>query len=535
MFSESLRIDIVLEINGKKFKIPGGNIKTCKLNLHSFGFDGKAEFGLFSDLSEDKLFPLFITPDIIKVNLSIVRVYNIRDKNPEPLIVEAYVTEKSVRESIYKKVKKKPVLQRFYEISFEDIPAVLWKQHFPVKLYTGKKISDVFQDHSVDGISLEIDESVQEKINEMVFLGLEKKHGGASFYDFFIWYVNAADIVLNYDYNDAKLKLSKEKPSSDPSSVFRPSEVDEIRTLYPETIRYNTQILNVHSEKYQELKIVQDQAVKGIVQDIVMRTSITKEIDDRKKTETLKLKNNLEQIEIICKEYPSKNCTIGTMVKFAKEHWSSMNLLSGKNFRVFQINISAIADEQELSENYNAAHAGYNMDMSIRMEIENNPCVHIPFFKNPEYPVMVEGKIVSESGEDSDKTYQIYTDAETSLENYTVYIPLWDLKVKAPFIPGIHTGHFYFPAFKNARVLVAMYLDHACITSFLDWGEGSRLPMDTQGNHILFGKNGSSETSMKYIYSEGKPVFTVKRTSNSDTEIIKMEEESIIIQTKDEE
>ncbi len=534
MFSESLRIDIVLDINGKKFKIPGGNIKVCKLNLHSFGFDGKAEFGLFSDSAEDKLFPLFITPDIIKVNLSIVCVYNIRDKNPEPLVVDAYVTGKSVRESIYKQVKKEPVLQHYYEIFFEDIPAVLWKQHFPVKLYTGKKISDVLQDHSVDEISLEIDENVQEKINEMVFLGLEKKHGGVSFYDFFIWYIHAANIVLNYDYNDAKLKLLKGKASSDPSNVFRLSEVAEIKTLYPETIRYDTKILNVHSEKYQEIKIVQDQSVEGIVQDIVMRTSITKELNDRKKTEALKLQNNAEQIEMTLKEYPSKNCTIGTMVKFAREHWSSMNLLSGKNFRVFKMNISAIADEQELSENYNADHAGYNMDMTIKMEIDKNPFVHLPFFKNPEYPVMVEGKIVSESGEDSDKTYQIYTDDETSLENYTVYVPLWDLKVKAPFIPGIYTGHFYFPAFKHARVLLAMYLDHAYIKSFLDWGEGSRLPMDTQGNHILFGKNDSSETSMKYLYSEGKPVFTVKRTSNSDTEIIKMEEESIILQTKDE-
>ncbi len=535
MFSESLQIDIALEIDGKEFKIPGGNIKMCKLEMHSFGFTGKAEFGLFSDSDEDELFPLFVTQKIIKINLSITRVYNIKDENPVPLTMQAYVTGKSVEESLYRQVKKDPVLKRHYEIFFEDIPAVLWKQHFPVQLYTDKKISDVIKDHAFDEISIEIGEDIQEKTNEMVFLGLEKKHNKASFYDFFIWYVDVSNMAIVYNYNDGKIKLSEKKPSEKSSNVFYPSGVDALKTVYPETLRHNSRILNVHSEKYQEVKITQDESVTGIRHDIVMRTPITKDIDDRKKAETLKLKNSLEQIELTLKEFPSNNCTIGTMVNFEKEYWSKNNLLSEKKFRVFEIHMSAVAEKQDLSENYNADHASYNMDMLIKMEIDENPFIHLPCFKKPEYPVMVEGKIVSESGEDTDKTYQIYTDDETSLENYKIYIPLWDMNIKAPFIPGVYTGHFYFPAFKHARVLVAMYMDHAFIKSFLDWGEGSRLPMDIQGNHILFGKNALSETSMKYLYSEGKPVFTVQRTSDSDNEMIKMQEESIILQTKDEE
>ncbi len=534
MFSESLRIGIELEIDGKKFIIPGGNIKACKLDMHTFGFTGMAVFGIFSDSSVDKLFPLFITQKIIKVSLSIIRVHNLADDAvPEPLYLKAYVTRKSVKESIYTEVKKEPVLQRYYEIFFEDIPAVLWKQHFPVQLYTNKKISDVIIDNAVDDISVEVGEGVQEELNDMVFLGLEKKHDSASFYDFFIWYVYTSDIVLVYEYSDGKLKLLKEKPSSKPLYLFRPSQVAEIKTLYPETMRYDTRILNVHSEKFQKVKIVQDQSVSGIVQDVVMRTSIAKEIDDRKKLETLKLRSCLEELELELNEFPSKKCSIGTIVKFEKEYWSKKNLLSDKKFRIFELNISAEAKNQNLSADYNADHAAYQMSMTVKMEIDENPAVHLPSFKRPEYPVWVEGKIVSESGEDTDKTYQIYTDDETSIENYTVHIPLWDLDIKTPFIPEIYTGHFYFPAFKHARVLVAMYLTHARIESFLDWGEGSRLPMDTQGNHILFGKNSLSETSMKYIYSEGKPVFTVKRTSDSDTELITMKEESIIIQTKD--
>ena len=235
------------------------------------------------------------------------------------------------------------------------------------------------------------------------------------------------------------------------------------------------------------------------------------------------------------KECPSQTCLIGSMVKFGKNIWQKNHVYSDNTYRVFEIHMSGTAKNQDLSATYNAAYSDYDMEMTIGLELESCPKIHVPQFKAPDYPVLVEGKIVSESGEDTDKTYQIYTDENTSLEEYSVHIPLWDRKIKAPFIPGIFTGHFYFPAFKHARVLVALYLDRAEILQFLDWGEGSRLPMDAQGNHILFGKNASSQTSMRYLYTEGKPELTIKRTSQKDTEMIRMEEESIIIQTQDEE
>jgi hypothetical protein len=534
MFSESLKIKLKLRINDKTFEIPGGNIKECELSLHSFGFEGKAGFGLFSDSSKDELFSSFVTHDLIEIHLSVTRVHPSGSPPPAPLEVTGYVTGKSVGESVYREVKKDPVLQRYYEISFQDIPAVLWKQHFPVKLYTDKKMSHVLKDQTVEGINLEFDDNVEEELHDMIFLGLEKNLHGASFYDFLMWYAHAGNTALVYDYKDATLKLLDKKPAPKPAGVFRPAQVAGIRTFFPESIRYSTRILNVHSEKHQEIEILQDQSVAGITQDIVMDTALKKELDDRKKLETSKLKNSLEKIEMTMTEFPSKDCTIGTMVNFEEEHWSENNILSDKTFRVYDIQISADARDQALSEHYNADHAAYDMEMVIGMELAENPEVHLPPFKNPTYPISVEGKVVSESGEDTDKTYQIYSDEKTSQDDYTVHVPLWDLKVKIPFIPGIHTGHIYFPAFKHARVLLALYFDRAEIKSFLDWGEGSRLPMDTQGNHILFGHNNSSQTSMKHLYSEEKPVFTIKRTSDTDTEMIRMGEESIILQTKNE-
>jgi len=58
--------------------------------------------------------------------------------------------------------------------------------------------------------------------------------------------------------------------------------------------------------------------------------------------------------------------------------------------------------------------------------------------------------------------------------------------------------------------------------------------MDTQGNRILVGKTGKSQTSITHVYEEDKPVLKVKRILDKDTETITMTEGSLILETKEE-
>jgi hypothetical protein len=181
-------------------------------------------------------------------------------------------------------------------------------------------------------------------------------------------------------------------------------------------------------------------------------------------------------------------------------------------------------------------YAGYNIELRSHLELESEDWVSLPSFKPPLYPIYVEGKVVSEQGAKEAETYQIYQDNETSLDQYKVAIPLWnDQQVVLPFEPNFFTGHFYFPDYKDARVLVALDFHSALIERFLDWRAGARLPMDSQGNHILLGKTEKSQTSIKHVYVDDKPVLDVKRTSDKDTERIKMVEGSLILETKEEE
>lgn len=535
MFSELLKIDIALTIDGKPFSIPGGNVKSFELDLNSYGFNGRAKFGVRLDSNEDALFQAFITHDLITVAFSVIRIINVKEETPEPIAVLGYVTQKFVRETVFELVKGEPVLERHYEICFSDIPQVLWRQHHPVKLYTEKTIAEVLKDQTPADFVLEVDPSVLDQTPGLFFIGLENKTCSASFYDFVMWLSSTTNTVPVYDYEQAAFKLLSTKPDTDAKTVFVKDDVEGIVTHFPESIRYNSRIHNVHSEAFKTIDVTQEQSVTGIVQDVVMRTPTESDLADRETLVTAKLVHQEEKMEVTMKNFPSRNSSVGTLVTF-DDYWGDQYLFYAKKYRVTQIQLSGTAQDPELSAHYNAPDGGFDMQMNYKLELHSCPEISLPKFKVPEYPVLVEGKIVSEQGEQADKTYQIYEVEETSQRVYTVYIPLWELNIKTPFIPDIFTGHFFFPAFRDARVLVAIYLDHAQIIRFLDWGAGTELPMDSQGNHILFGKNEESQTSIQHVYSsENKPELSIKRYSQTDRETIIMTEESIIIETRDEE
>ena len=83
-------------------------------------------------------------------------------------------------------------------------------------------------------------------------------------------------------------------------------------------------------------------------------------------------------------------------------------------------------------------------------------------------------------------------------------------------------------------VLVALHFHSARIERFLDWRPGGRLPMDSQGDHLLLGKTDSDKTSISHVYEENKPQLNVKRTYDNDTEKIQLHEGRIVIETKEE-
>jgi hypothetical protein len=158
-----------------------------------------------------------------------------------------------------------------------------------------------------------------------------------------------------------------------------------------------------------------------------------------------------------------------------------------------------------------------------------------PAYRTPSYPFHVEGTVVSEQGETDQGTYQAYTNQDTSLDYHRVKVPLFDdLVVSVPYDVGHLPGHFYFPAFRDQKVRVAMFFDAVHIARFLDFRPGARLPAESQGNHLLLGKKDADETSISHQYEDGKPKLTIHRTFGKDIQTVVVREGVIRLEAYEE-
>jgi hypothetical protein len=110
---------------------------------------------------------------------------------------------------------------------------------------------------------------------------------------------------------------------------------------------------------------------------------------------------------------------------------------------------------------------------------------------------------------------------------------MWNKTVSVPAEPMFFSGHFFFPPYKNTRVLVGLYLDRAEFRRFIDWKEGVRTPQDGQGDQVLLGKNKTSQTGLTHDFQDDKPVWRMHRTSGGDTQVIRMGEGHLFIQVKE--
>jgi hypothetical protein len=128
----------------------------------------------------------------------------------------------------------------------------------------------------------------------------------------------------------------------------------------------------------------------------------------------------------------------------------------------------------------------------------------------------------------------VYRDADTSLDEYQVKVPLWDNQVvSAPLEPILGSGNIYLPSYRDERVLLALDVHGAHIVRLLEWRAGAPLSMEAQGEHILFGKSDGSQTSLNHVYDGDKPVFNVARTNQRDTALIQLREGTLFLQVKE--
>ena len=531
MFLENIALTLKLTINNKITEIPGANIKTWSLQLRSWGFSGKLSFWVDAKKNRDTLFQDFIKDEPIEVTLKVAKSYYESKSPPKPLELNAMVTSRGLWEQDAPGISGEPILFRKYSIEFQDIASVLWRQHRPTEVLADTTLEKLIKANLPAGLKLKMKWDALKAEHNVCALGLGDTD--ASFYDFIHWLSETHAGHFYYDYLDKSYYLASKKNKISSKEEIGSANLESMLMQYPPRKRYNSAILNSHTKQTATTKVEQDLGLNAIRHDFVMHTPLSANIKNRKILETKRLESSDYRLNITFADFPEIVLVPNEGALLSKDDFSSNLKAFGKTFRSIEYNIDAVAPRAEAEDDIDLESTTYEVNHSAVYERERDNTPNLPEFKTPQWPIYIEGKIISTIGKDKDRTFMVFQDKKTSQDYYKVKIPLWNVTVQAPFEPQFSPGHFYFPAYRDSRVLLEVGFHHATIVRFLDWGEGVKLPTDSQGNHILFGKNKTSETSMRHMYVNNKPEFQIYRVEDGDTEIMLLKDGTILLETKE--
>lgn len=541
MFEDRLAASLTLTIGGTAHEIPGGAIKAIELHATMHGFRGELEFIVLDDKGHgggytDKLVTSFIGQDLAKLELSIAAVWDAPEAatSPDPIVVSGLVSERWVDELVLRHSKDVPVLARRYHVSFVDPAAYLWTQHFPTRLYVDATLESAIKEQLGSEITLNIDWSVLTETKPLWFIHLPPSLG-ASFWDFVVWFTDQNGGYFSYDYAKAGYALAATRDSSGTAASLFGDGIARARLRVVDTLRHSVDVCNSYAESPTTTSIDQAQAQSAIRHDLLMRSPIAADADARVSVETTRLKVPKYEAELVFGRVPIVALTPGGLLSLpASNRWTSESALVGKTWMIRELELRARAPAGPLDHDVENDSTEYMIELGIRMMQSDDERPVLPAYRVPHYPGLVEGKVVSLLGEDGDKTYENKRDEDTSLDEYTVKIPLWkDQEITAPFAPLMGTGNVYLPCYRDERVLMAIELDHARIDRLLIWREGVALSKDVQGEQILWGKSGTSNTSLNHVYDAENPVFNVARTNSADTSWIKLSEGTLTIHVEE--
>lgn len=531
-FQEELRLELTLTLGDKSFSIPGGQVKQVSLHLASHGFTGSVTFWTTLEKQDAPLFTAFQKPDLAQLRLSVAAVDPALESPPPPLVVQGLVRSRRLIAEPHGDSQDSSRVFRRYTLEFADAAQVLWRQHRPIELHTGKSLADVIDAHKAS-LQLTVDWAVLRQQQPMLCLAIGADAPDVSFYDFILWYVDANKGVFSYDCQKNEYLLADSKPSSGQPAPLSRLQVGRLQVQVPPPIRHSTRVLNALAEGPSTTPLEQPQAVAGVSHDVLLRTSITAEAEQRQKLEKARLQVRERQLQVSFKQFPSVEVSPGALLRLEGPLWPKGLTGLDEDYRVLALELEATAERQDRHEEQQTPVADYDVRLTARLESASEPVVTLPPYRTPRYPIHVEGLVHSPGGEATDRRWLITDDEKTSLSYFQMTVPLWNQTVSVPAAPLHLPGHFFFPPYKNTRVLVELHFDRAELVRFVDWKEGVRTPQDGQGDQTLLGLNKLSQTGITHDFQDDNPVMRIHRTSQGDTQIVRMGEGHLFIQVKE--
>ncbi|AKQ65494.1 hypothetical protein A176_002406 [Myxococcus hansupus] len=534
-FLDTLKVELRLKLGEKEFRVPAGNIKRFSVELHGHGFSATVEWWSVSqqEAVEDSLFEDFIKKDLTEATLVLDRTYDTEGGNALPLELKGLVEERWVHERAFDELQGAPVLQRRYRIRMADPAAVLWRQHFPTGVWVDQSLQEVIEAHAPAGVTLAFAWEEAKRKLPLQTLGLGADGNAASFHDYLHWLLARENAGLFCTPATGEYALRDTKPEGGEAVALPLDDVEELEVRFPEPRRDQVSVLNSYVEAGTRTKALQNShEVKGVRSEYLLTSPLENTLTQRATLEEQRQRASEPELRVHFRRYPSVTLAPNGLYGFGAE-WSAKLYPQGKQYRLYRLDIEARARSLDPADCVGDKDNRYVLTMTAALELESDPTFRRPAFTRPLWPFHVEGTVVSEVGQDDERTYQAKQDEETSLESYRVKLPLWDLEVLAPYDPHQQPGHFYFPADKGTRVLVALEFQSAVVARFLAWRPGAKLPKESQGNHLLLGKKPESETSIQHVYQDAKPLLRIQRTSEKDTQLIEVAEGRMLLRVQE--
>jgi hypothetical protein len=273
----------------------------------------------------------------------------------------------------------------------------------------------------------------------------------------------------------------------------------------------------------------------GVRTDVMAYTLVPAQMDQRVTLETSRLKQRDHHVRLTFSRLPPAFPAPGTLWSVG-EGFSTKIVPSGKSYRAVVLRVHAeepSGDDERDDSVRDEPSAVFQMDVTVEMERDSDAVPNLPPFEPCSYPVLAEGKVLSASGAETDRTWYSMAGENDSVVRYRVEVPLWNQTVVVPFVPFGESGHFFFPAYKHQRVLLAFEFDSAKIISFLDWA--GKLSTESQGNQLVMGKRDTSGTIMKHVFTDNSPVLTVVRTQAGDKQTMELSEGRFFLEVREDE
>ena len=533
MFTNRLTTTLTLTIKEKKHTIPGGNIKYFQLQWSTWGFWAKLIFWLVSQekQSEDTLFEPFVGNDPIEATIVVDRTYDKAGETVDPTCLNGWVETREVVERAFPDLFGNPVLHRRYTITCQDPAAAFWGHHYPATLCVDSTHEALIRQETPPDLTVRCTYPAAKITHPILALGLGTPPHSSSFYDFVIWLCHRERIGFVFDAKSKTYTLTQEK-SQGSSQTIPVDDVEQVDILLSDIPRNSTEVLSGSAEvQASPKKISNSDAYGGVRRDTLLIPVLSSELETQAKTEREALRIEPPTLSAHFARYPSLTLKPQNLYNFDAE-WSDEIYLAKKTYRLQSISIEATAEGQAATDEVNAPSNTYNLDVIGVFEELKDTRFSLPSYSPPPYPFYVEGKIVSDTGTDTEGTYQIYEDAKTKIEHHLVTTYPFKKKIRVPFSPHTMPGHFYFPPYRDQRVLLALDFERANIAQYLDWRAGARLPKASQGNQLLLGKRAEDQTSIRHTYVSTKPVLTIERTFDKDLQTIEVSEGKIRFETK---